>query len=263
MINKFKSVLGIGQSVEKIPVFNSYHDVSSAGADYNSADIASIVAEKTKWLADNISEHDKRPHENQAIESIKRALGTTSISRVVDWGGGCGALNLLFVDQYDEELDWTIIETEAMIKAAHAFDLDNFIEFKNSYDLLDTQDNSMIVAQGVWQYLPDPIEMLNNWLNSDSKSIYFGRTAFLRGEKKVVSYQKTWLHDHGPVSMPISSQNRQCLQPITYVPLELFMDIVNRSAFFIDRMFDEDTVMIQTQIGRLHIEYKGFLLIKK
>jgi hypothetical protein len=90
-------------------------------------------------------------------------------------------------------------------------------------EALDERD--LVIAQGVLQYAPDPLQMLRDLFALDFSHVYITRTAVSNVETPIVIKQETDLAAHGPGALPDAPAGKST-QPLTLVSFNTLISTV-------------------------------------
>ncbi len=120
---------------------------------------------------------------------FKVAIENDNKLRVLDFGGSLGShyfQNKEFLKPIEIE-SWTVVEQEHYVKAGNEKIADDILHFANSID--DVQNSNVLVLSSVLQYLPNPYEWLERFINKGIDYIIVDRTAFSLEHKNRLTLQ--------------------------------------------------------------------------
>lgn len=109
---------------------------------------------------------------------FKIAVESNNKLRVLDFGGALGShyfQNKEFLKPVEIE-DWTVVEQEHYVNAGNEKIADNILHFANSIE--DVQNSNVLILSSVLQYLPNPYEWLEKFINKGTDYIIVDRIAF-------------------------------------------------------------------------------------
>lgn len=251
--------------------YASFNEALEDSDTYEDQDVINVVARKTQILKESIEHglcdeiNDHRLIQNLFILSY---IFHRNPMKVIELGGACGASYFLlhnFVPHYFKT--WTIIETPHMVKKAKEIFEESTLNFVSigNFEIDSTlKKGDLLIAQGVLQYLDNPLQFFENIQLQDFKYIYISRTVVgINIKSPVITKQVVNISAHGPGSMPKEMVDRSTSQPLTIVPLHLLTSKI-LDAYHIQFLFDEEGENI------VHIENKkiktkmiGLLLNRK
>lgn len=112
---------------------------------------------------------------------------------VADFGGSLGSSyfqNRLFLARL-KECKWNIIEQEIFVKTGREYFADETLSFfEKIEDCVHNTHPNVLVLSGVAQYLRAPHELLDEMLRFHFDVIIIDRTAFIDGDKDLLTIQK-------------------------------------------------------------------------
>lgn len=214
--------------------YRSYESFEAALADSNSYEdprLIEVVKEKTKRYRETLAASRLQVIDNRQTVQNMFVLSYVEPElpvNVLEMGGACGAacfeMQMLLPRRISH---WAIVETPAMAAAAESSIDDPLISFHSdpgsAVETLDERD--LVIAQGVLQYAPDPLQMLRDLFGLDFSFVYITRTAVGDVETPIVIKQETDLAAHGPGALPNAPAGRST-QPLTLVSLNALMSVV-------------------------------------
>jgi putative methyltransferase (TIGR04325 family) len=185
---------------------------------------------------------------------------------VLEIGGACGASYFELAHLLPQRIrSWHVVETAGMAAAAKRLFEDNELFFYDDLGIAVSRlrNLDLLVAQGVLQYVRDPLQTLEALLRLDFTYVYITRTVVGDDiEFPVITKQVVNLSAHGPGSVPKGFVDRKTSQPLTIVPHEC---ITSRISIGYDVVF----AFNESQDSRMSIGAKtmktkvvGFLLRK-
>ena len=217
--------------------YKSYESFEAALADSNSYEdprLIEVVKEKTQRYRETLAASRSAVIDNRQTVQNMFVLSYVEPElpvNVLEVGGACGAaffeMQMLLPGRISH---WAIMETPAMAAAGRSFVNDPLVSFHSdptsAADDLDEPD--LVIAQGVLQYAPDPLQMLRDLFALDFSFVYITRTAVSDVETPIVIKQKTDLAAHGPGILP-NAPSGKSTQPLTLVSFESLRAVVPSS----------------------------------
>ena len=214
--------------------YKSYESFAAALADSNSYEdprLIEVVKEKTRRYRESLAASRSRTIDNRQTVQNMFVLSYVEPElpvNVLEVGGACGAacfeMQMLLPGRINH---WSIVETPAMASAGQNSSSDPLISFHtdpgSATEALDERD--LVIAQGVLQYAPDPLQMLRDLFALDFSHVYITRTAVSDVETPIVIKQETDLAAHGPGALP-NAPTGKSTQPLTLVSLNALMSVV-------------------------------------
>jgi putative methyltransferase (TIGR04325 family) len=256
--------MGLFRKSSKTPKGASDQKLASGGATYNSKRIAGVVVAKNKQLREDLRSTEY-PTLNFVLlrPLIAFALTKKRKLNVFDLGGGGGTHYFVakkFIDS-EIELKWAVIETPAMVAEAQSLREPGLSFFENS----DSASRHLgiidiAIASSVFQYLKDPLDALEDFLNLEAQYIFITRTALSNEIAPIFEIQKSRLKDNGPGRMPVGYEDEEIRYPLTVVNKNAFRKILETKYEIICEI-EEDTSV--HRIGTISIDQFGFLCRKK
>lgn len=120
----------------------------------------------------------------------KVATECHNMLKVVDFGGALGThyfqnkdfLNPITIKK------WSVVEQEHYINVGNKKIADGILEFKKTID--EVEDANVLILSGVLQYLPNPYEWIDKFINKKYPYILIDRTAFSKENRNRLTLQK-------------------------------------------------------------------------
>jgi putative methyltransferase (TIGR04325 family) len=193
--------------------------------DYQDSDLVRIVLAKTHVLREELQKfplHLPRQVE-QNLLGVNFALIKLKLDRpvnVIDVGGAMGAhyywARALLPKTV--QLNWYVVETQAMVRAASAVVNDELHFCDNLESALDTLGEvDLIHSSGTLQCVPEPRRLLRDMIESQASYLLLSRLGLTAGPHDVVVVHQSRLSDNGPGPLPPGFQDGLCRYPMTYV----------------------------------------------
>lgn len=226
-------------------VFSSYDDaLRLCGAGYDAGFIAEVVVAKTEVLRAGLTA-------GQAVldlGSFRTLIGmgfaqSAGPLRVLDFGGAGGYHSFIarVTAGADARLDWRVVETPAMVRAAARLANDELSFFSSLDDATRTWDSppDLVFASGVLQYLPDPLEALAALLSLRAPRAFVTRTGLSPDGTTRVIVQHSTLAANGPGPLPAGVADRPVLYPATFVPEAAFEQVIEEQYRIVARVKED------------------------
>jgi hypothetical protein len=116
------------------------------------------------------------------------------------------------------------------------------------------------IASSVFEYLNDPLDALEDFLDLGAKYIFITRTALSHSVAPIVEVQKSRLKDNGPGRMPNGFVDEEINYPLTVVNIHLFRKTLETKYEIICEIEEDRSVH---RIGTVIVDQFGFLCRKK
>ncbi len=243
--------------------FNSYADALQVCGDGYEADIiAEVVVTKTEAIVVEI-EKGNADLDLGAFRTLI-ALGFAGHKqnlRVVDFGGAAGFHYFIAraTCESDRTLDWRVVETASMTKAASRIannELSFFSSISEAKDGMQAPPD-LVFASGVLMCVPDPMGNLAELLSLGAARVFITRTGLSPDGITRFIAQKFTLADNGPGPLPAGFVNQEVAYPDTFVPMVDFESQIVSSGYRIVAKIREDTDVWYA--GDLPIHQYGYL----
>ena len=251
--------------------YASFNEALEDSDTYEDQDVINVVARKTQIFKESIEHglcdeiNDHRLIQNLFILSY---IFKRNPIKVIELGGACGAAYFSlnhFVPHYFKT--WTIVETPGMVKKAKEIfenSTVNFVPIGNFEKDPTLKKGDILIAQGVLQYLDNPLQFFENIQRQDFKYIYISRTVVgINIKNPVITKQVVNISAHGPGSMPKEIVDRRTSQPLTIVPLHRLKSNI-LDAYHIQFLFDEEgETIVHVENQKIKTKMIGLLLSRK
>ena len=254
-------------------VFKQYQHYRAALVEsdsYEAPDIIDVVAKKTETFRCQLV--------NGSVPTIARRqtiqnLFVISYIRpdrpleVLEFGGACGASYFELAHLLPDRIrSWHVVETSAMTARAREAFQDSRLSFHDSLAdaAAEMKTRDLIIAQGVIQYTPEPLDKIDELLALNFDHVYVTRTAVLSGavaaDDSIIFNSESRLAEHGPGKVPTNFADRRITTPCTLVTgasLAARAGGAYRQEFW----FDEDEPQpLVTKMRTVEMKSVGFLL---
>ena len=244
-------------------IFGSYAEaLKQCGAGYEAEVITEVVVAKTEVIRVEI-EKGRADLDLGALRTLI-ALGFAGQSqplRVLDFGGAAGfhyfiARATLVAGSL---LDWNVVETAAMARAASRLaneELSFFSSIGEAAQALQTPPD-LVFASGVLMCVPDPLETLAELLALRAPRVFLTRTGLSPDSTTRIIAQKFTLAENGPGPLPEGVVDQEVSCPDTFVPMAEFERVITSSQYRIVARIKEDTQVWFA--GNMPINQYGYL----
>lgn len=214
--------------------YDGYDRALADSHTYEDPGVIEVVSSKTEAHRNALlADRDKTVNNRQTAQNMF-VLSYVWRDRplcVLEMGGACGASYFELSHLLPEMTkSWHVVETPAMAAAGRRLITDDKLTF---YDALDTavaqlENRDLLIAQGVLQYLRDPLQSLEAWLKLGFTYIYVTRTVLGDGiQHPIITKQVVNLSAHGPGAVLKGFMDRKTSQPLTIVPFESIVSRVS------------------------------------
>lgn len=218
--------------------FASYADALAHCDGYEAADIVGTVFAKT------VANRGTLPLTSTNAFTLLSLLGG---GRVIDFGGACGVeyFNARRLLPPDRPIEWTVVETPAMV--ARAAPLANGeLRFVTSIAGL-TAD--VVHTSGTLQCVDDPLTHLARLVAVGARFMVFNRLGLSLGDQ-VVSVHESMLSWNGPGPMPAGMPDRLVRYPFVFPSRADFLAILG-DRYDVVATFDNDSGVFPVRGARL------------
>jgi len=132
---------------------------------------------------------DKIQHSWGLLSGLqKAAIDNNNVLNVIDFGGSLGSSyfqNRTFLEGVNLE-SWNVVEQEHFVSCGNDFVKDDKLKFWNNVDdVIDKEKCNVLLLSGVLQYLPDPIQLINEMISYNFSYIIIDRTSFIQGKDRL------------------------------------------------------------------------------
>lgn len=241
--------------------FSDYSSALAAcGRGYDDPLVAAVVAAKTAELS----------HHRYELPPLGVLLGASALVqtgrplRVIDIGGAAGAhyLDTRRIVPPETTLDWTIVETPAMVAAAREMPFNREVRFEVSLsEALTGLEGApdLILVSGVLMCLPDPEVTLQDLVRSGSKAIVFSRTGLSPDATRRIIVQSSLLSSNGVGPLPGGFTDQVVKFPNTFIPIAEFERAVEERYAFALKVVERESAWTTVDVGIHQYAYLAFL----
>ncbi len=250
-----------------------YPDYASALTDctqdaYEDELLCQMIADKTKIHFAQLPSSSIHLTQTNcfAIAALQHCIVQNAVStlKVLDFGGACGAhyFELKKLLPTSLKLEWLVVETPAMVKAAKKNNLGNDeLSFYKDLNSLPHSDIDFIFSSGTLQSVPSPFLFLDNLIKIGSPYIFVNRMMFTSNQEQYVTVQTSKLSENGPGGLPDGYMDKLVRYPHTTIPLSKFKEVMRQAGYGLVWSFKEDSGKFE--LLSLPIIGLGMLFIKK
>jgi putative methyltransferase (TIGR04325 family) len=226
-----------------------YDDFASALADshgYENPGLVHLVSAKTRLLRQHlISDANRTVTDRYALQAafVLAHIRSSKPLNVLEIGGACGALfselNHLLPSSIGS---WHIVETPPMAEVGRKlFEDDKLTFFDDLPSAASRLKPDLVIAQGVLQYMPNPLETWKALLGLGAGHVYVSRTVVgVDLERPIITKQVCKLSTHGPGQVPAGFQDRTMTQPMVLISSESYVE--SASGYRLKYSFNEGDV---------------------
>lgn len=213
--------------------YASYAEALARCDGYEDADIVGTVYAKT------VANRSLPLTPTNAFTLLSLLVGR----RVLDFGGACGIeyFNARRLIPAWHKLDWTVVETPAMVAKAVTLANDE-LHFASSLDGLAAD---VVHTSGTLQCVDDPLGYLRRLLAVDAEHIVFNRLGLSTGAE-VVTVHESMLSWNGPGPMPAGIPDRIVRYPFVFPSKADFMALLNER-YEVVATFSDDSGIFQVR----------------
>lgn len=208
-------------------VYHSYDHALADSHTYEDPGVIQVVSSKTEAYRNALlAGKDQTVNNRQTVQNMF-VLSYVWHDRpldVLEIGGACGASYFESSHPLPGRIkSWHVVETPAMAAVGRRLFQDDRLAF---YDDLDTavsqlKNLDLLIAQGVLQYIRNPLQALKALLKLGFAYVYITRTVIGGGiERPIITKQVSNLSAHGPGAVPKGFADRKSSHPLTIVPFE-------------------------------------------
>lgn len=219
----------------RIKTYETHSDALRAyKGNYQDEDLVRVILQKTLVMERNLG------RDPTAIDPITmQLLYPLSLCdeppvRVLDFGGACGVHYLRARTVVGDIFDWAIVETTAMVRAAHemmGLSHPRLRFFERIEDA--THDHArpdIVLAIGSIPYTASPSAIIRELAQLGATYIFISRTA-LSNKGGIYGVQRSKLSENGPGPMPQGFRDRNVYVPIVMLGKDEFEDILTSHGY--------------------------------
>jgi putative methyltransferase (TIGR04325 family) len=219
---------------------------------YDNSILSEFILTKTlKYINSETFKAKQLPNQIKVIDNSQKEIN------FLDIGGGAGIHYFEYVNNFPKNiLKWSVIENKRLVNICSSHKSLNKIKFYKS--IKDINEKSVKILNVVFlnssiQYFPDPIQTLNEIVDTKAKYIWFERTPLAESNNLINLNQYSRLSDNGPGNF-FEGKNRIVKYPLKIIPRTIFETILSKKYRVI--MVDK------SQPHRLGLSTRGYFYYK-
>jgi putative methyltransferase (TIGR04325 family) len=254
--------------------YGSFAEALSSADGYEDPPVIEVVSRKTQALRSRLTTDGARApvSDRQTLQNVfvLSYIWTGTPLTVLDVGGACGA-NYFLLDHLlpGRIASWHVLETAAMAAAGRKLFHDERLRFWDDLDeaLRSCKCPDLLIASGVLQCLPSPLQALEAWFGTRAVFLYLTRNRVLVGDDgfdgPLFTKHVTDLASHGPGPLPKDLVNARTSQAMTVLSCRALVSAV--SPGYSTEFTFEEAEAEPTRVGsrEVRIGTVGFLLKRR
>ena len=243
-----------------VKFYPSFESAAKQTTTYFDPDIVEVVVEKTKRLKTALPDFlDRQQTQNHFVFSRLAQQTSTNKINIMDWGGAAGASYFLLKAQFGNQIrQWQVVETRPMAAGATSL-ADDKLSFTSSLDEVSfDKTNSFLWAQGILNFIDDPLDQLRGVLKKEYKGVYISRTSFTENQAPLIYRFEAPLQNHGPGTLK-GGKEKITSYPFTLISWPHLRQLLDETGYEVHSLFDEGTETLNDQL----ILVRGLLAFKK
>lgn len=176
--------------------YNSFEEVEKKSSSYSKENILNITLDSTLKVKNKeaIFERDsfifdKIQYSFPLLAALMKIGITESKLNVLDFGGALGShyfQNKEFLAPINIE-KWTVVEQAHYVKTGKEKIADGVLDF--AYNIDEVSNANVLILSSVLQYLSNPYEWIEKFVNKEIKYIIIDRTAFSKENRNRLTLQ--------------------------------------------------------------------------
>ena len=250
-------------------IYNNFYEALEDSDTYEDPGVIRVVSLKTKAYRDSFLSGSgrtvKNPQTVQNLFVLSHIIPDRPLN-ILEIGGACGAsyfeINKLLPGRIKK---WNVLETPSMVDAGRKLFQEDGLAFYDdlgkAISQLDKLD--LLIAQGVLQYMKEPLRTLDVWLELGFAYIYITRTIVGEDIKNpIITKQVMNLSEHGPGTVPEGFDDRETSQPLIIIPLESIGAYISTGHEVLYSFIESETGSMRIGRNTIANRMAGFLLRK-
>lgn len=261
------------RSSEPLRQYGSFSEALAEADTYEAADIIELVLRKTEIYRKQLADLSIPTVTNyQTLQNlfVLSYVRPDQPLNILELGGACGASYFELAHLLPQRIaSWRIVETPAMTaRARQAFHDPALSFYDNLPEAIEKMESrDLLIAQGVLQYMPRPLDKFDELLALGFDNVYVSRTATLanksQGEAPIVFNARSNLSEHGPGPVSPGFADRPIMTTCTLVTSESLNGRIPDSYQQRFRFTESQSQPIAIGSRSLEIKTTGFLLAEK
>ncbi len=238
----------VGQ--ELLKQYGSYSDalVDCSSQAYEENDLVNVVVLKTKRFVADLETGPINLWHTSAyslLALLNPISGSDTVVKVLDFGGAAGAHYFIarkFLDK-KVKLQWVVVETPAMVKAASIFS-NQELSFCDDLEkaVADLGQIHLVHSSGTLQCVDDPDKVLSSLVNVGSDWIIFNRLGLNEMDTDVITIHRSMLTANGIGSLPEGYPDKEVSYPFTFSSERKFLERISSNYTIFSKFTDESGI---------------------
>ena len=216
----------------------------------NSVLSLSILTKTLKYLNSETFKSIQLPTQIKVIKKLTKEIN------FLDIGGEAGIHYFEYVNNFpNTKLNWYVIENKTLVNICSRNRSLKKIDFSNSLKEINEKEIKfdVVFLNSSIQYFPDPIQTLNEIVDTKAKYIWFERTPLADSNTPIYLNQKSRLSDNGPGNF-FKGKNRIIKYPLKIIPRTIFETLLSKKY---------KIIMVEIlEPHRLRLSSKGYFYYK-
>ena len=190
------------------PTFNSFKEALDASGSYEEEELVKVIVAKSKAYKETLNKDEYLDLSSLSDARVLRTLITIAAGinanslSVLDFGGSAG-VHYLTADKFLNDsinLNWSIVETDLMVREAKLNNLENKnLKFYSSIEKANKKSRKFDVIYANYSlcYTPEPLDYLSKLLKLNYKTFFLTNTAVNTENKEIIGLQTSSLSTNG------------------------------------------------------------------
>ena len=201
IIDLIKYIFRMGSMI--IGKYETYNDVPKFSNGYSDEELISDAANKTELHKDHLQNSTALLINEIDAEILASFSGLLSLSReikVLDFGGSFGKYYFFVQKIFGDNIKmaWDVFETKSLCEMSGSYAAFQAINYFSDFDNIKENRYDIVIASGSVQYFQDPIKVIKDLANLQSKVLIINRMPLIDTPTQF-SLQKLNLQDNGPL----------------------------------------------------------------
>lgn len=239
--------------------FSNLHNIDS----YEDVFLSNLIISKCLIFSKEIQLENFQFSENQLRLLIPFAFTKKNNLRIIDFGGSAGThffiINTLIGK--NRNLDWRIVENSQLVNLSSKISHKGLSFFDSiSKARLNFSKPDIGIASSVFEYVPEPMVSLSEFLSVGCDIIYLTRTCLNVEHEVFCGVQTSNLKNNGPGGLPEGIRDQSVSYPIKISPLSDFIREIEKNYEIIFTVIEKSAVH---KIGKKIFDQYGILARRK